>query len=154
MARPTKYTEKLAEKICERIASGETVRGIGRDPKMPDAATIFRWAALDHEGFHEQYARAREVQAENMFEEIVEIADGASDVIKSGAEKKSGAFAQVERNRVDTRKWYLSKVLPKKFGERNVHVTEDKDGNTMPIGGNQIEFASQNDKKDSKTDSK
>jgi terminase small subunit-like protein len=41
---------------------------------MPDMATVFRWLAR-HAEFRDQYARAREVQADYLAEEILEIAD-------------------------------------------------------------------------------
>ena len=151
VGRPTAFTPELGTLICEKIASGMSVRAIGRAPKMPDAATIFRWVLTNSE-FCEQYEKARAIQAENMFEEIVEISDGAEQVVKSGAEKKSSAYAQTQRLRVDSRKWYLSKVLPKKYGDRQTVTTEDKEGNTMPIGGNVITFAKQ-DGQDSQSDS-
>lgn len=137
--RPTDYTKELGEKICGLMCDGKSVRAIGKMKGMPDAATIFRWA-ITNEEFYEQYAKAREVQAEKMFEEIIDISDETHGIIKSGAEKKSGAYANGQRLRVDVRKWYLSKVLPKKFGDRQSVVTEDKDGNVLPISGNAITF--------------
>lgn len=128
MARPTKYNIKLGTKICERIAKGESVRKIVKDPKMPSSSMIFRWLLdEDKEMFREQYEQARNIQAELMFEELLDIADTDKDTNKA-------------RLRVDTRKWYLSKVLPKKFGERLTAVTEDQKGNTMPITGMQIKM--------------
>lgn len=119
VGRPSDYSAELAEAICRRIAEGESVRAIVKDEAMPAASTIFRWL-LDEtkKEFWEQYARARNIQAELMFEELLDIADETNGIIKKGAEKKSGAYAQSQRLRVDTRKWYLSKVLPKKFGEK------------------------------------
>ena len=107
MARPTIYTKELGEKICSQIAVGKSVRKMCKSPKMPSASTIFYWL-IDEEKkeFLEQYKKARNVEAELMFEELREIADNQEgDVMR-------------DRLRVDTRKWYLSKVLPKKFGEK------------------------------------
>lgn len=79
--RPTKFTKVLANKICERIAEGESVRTIVKDEDMPSASTIFRWLLDDDKKeFWEQYEKARNIQAELMFEELLEIADdGAND---------------------------------------------------------------------------
>lgn len=105
--RPTIFTEALAVAICKRIATGESVRSIVKDPKMPSSSTIFKWLLdKDKKEFAEQYEKARNEQAEMMFEELLEIADQKDkDVMRA-------------RLRVDTRKWYLSKVLPKKFGDK------------------------------------
>ena len=107
--RPTKYSKKIAIKICQRISSGESVRTICKDKKLPCAATVFFWLLDDDKKwFLEQYETARNTQAENMFEELNEIADLP--------DKKESTNRS--RLRVDTRKWYLSKVLPKKFGDK------------------------------------
>lgn len=126
IGRPTIYTDELATEICNRIALGESVRSIVRDAHMPSSSTIFRWL-LDEtkKPFWEQYEKARNIQAELMFEELLEIADdGSNDWIER--ENKDGStynviyheHVQRSRLRVDTRKWYLSKVLPKKFGDK------------------------------------
>lgn len=116
MARPSEYTPEIAQEICERIALGDSVRKIVKDNKMPSSSTIFRWLLdEDKKAFWEQYEKARNIQAELMFEELLEIADDEEkEVMRS-------------RLRVDTRKWYLSKVLPKKFGEKLDLTTKDKE---------------------------
>ena len=115
--RPTIYNEKLGIKICSRIAKGESLRSIVKDNKMPVSSTIFRWLLEeDKKKFKEQYKEARNVQAELMFEELLEIADENDDKETSNR----------SRLRVDTRKWYLSKVLPKKFGDK-LDLTSDNE---------------------------
>ena len=123
--RPTKFTKALALKICQRIALGESLRNVCRDEKMPVTSTVMLWALEDRGGFSEQYAKAREMQAENMFDEILDIADdGENDFYtrkaQSGEEYEVPDHEHINRSRlrVDTRKWYLSKVLPKKFGDK------------------------------------
>lgn len=126
MARPSTYTKELAEKICERIAQGESVRKICKDEEMPSSATIYSWLLdEDKKEFLEQYEYAKNVQAENMFEELLEIADdGTNDYTTREAndgtefEVPNTEHIQRSRLRVDTRKWYLSKVLPKKYGDK------------------------------------
>jgi hypothetical protein len=123
--RPSKYSKELGLQICRRIAEGESVRHIVKDEKMPAASTIFRWLLDDeHKEFWEQYEKSRNIQAELMFEEILDIADENHDDWLT-IEKKSGSYeipnkevVMRSRLRVDTRKWFLSKVLPKKFGDK------------------------------------
>lgn len=131
MARPSIYTKRLADNICKRISLGESLLSICREDGMPNVDTVHTWI-LDgkHKEFSDNYAKARAIQAELMFDEIVEIADKSDTVVKSGAEKKSSAYSQNQRLRVDTRKWYLSKVLPKKFGDK-LDVTSG--GKPVPI---------------------
>jgi hypothetical protein len=133
--RPTIFTKKLGYNICKRIAEGESVRAIVRDKEMPSASSIFRWLLdEDKKEFWEQYEKARNIQAELMFEELLEIADdGFNDWMER--ENSDGTTYEVlnhevvqrSRLRVDTRKWYLSKVLPKKFGDKTV-LTGPNDG--------------------------
>lgn len=91
--------------------------------------------------FREQYARARESQAEVMFDEILEIADDGSNdfmTVKKGNleyEMENKEVTNRSRLRVDSRKWYLSKVLPKKFGDKLDMTTNGKDLPTPIYGG-------------------
>lgn len=137
--RPSAYTEAIAQEVCQRLAEGESLRSICKDKHMPVPSTIYLWVIDDREGFSKQYARARAIQAENMFEEILDISDDNKDDWMTVGRK--GQEFQIEnkevtnrsRLRVDSRKWYLSKVLPKKFGDK-VDVTSDGkaiQGNTI-----------------------
>ncbi len=77
--RPSLYTDKLAAKLCRRLAEGETLRSVCRDKEMPDKATVLRWLGdktkIDFRG---QYAHARDMQADALFDEALEIADDVS----------------------------------------------------------------------------
>src|SRR5436853_6196862 len=72
--RPSDYTLETALEICARLADGQSLRAICRDEAMPDARTVFRWLEAN-ESFRQQYARAREAQADALADEIVDIAD-------------------------------------------------------------------------------
>jgi len=104
MGRTSEYTQETADSICEQIADGRSLRSICADVGMPDKATVFRWLAA-HETFRDQYARARESQADSLFDDILEIADTAED-------------AQLARLRVDARKWMAGKLKPKVYGDK------------------------------------
>jgi Bacteriophage Sf6, terminase small subunit-like len=64
--RPSIFSPELADRLCERLADGETLRAICRDEGMPDERTVRRWALDDLEGFSTQYARAREIGYQGM----------------------------------------------------------------------------------------
>ena len=111
VGRPTKYNSAVATEICIRMAAGESVRKICKDQDLPTFNTVMRWVhdknqVAYKDGFPEQYRAARESMAQNMFDELLEIADDDAHE------------TQRSRLRVDTRKWYLSKCLPKLFGDR------------------------------------
>lgn len=124
MARPTKYSADIADTICERLADGMSLRKICLDETMPDKATVCRWLAL-HDAFRDQYAYAREAQADGLVDETLDIADdGTNDYLtkknSDGSEYQAFDAEHVQRSklRVDTRKWMASKLAPKKYGEK------------------------------------
>jgi hypothetical protein len=121
--RPTIFSPELADRICERLADGESLRRICLDEDMPGKSTVMRWLAKFPE-FRDQYARAREVQADTLFDECLEIADDSSGDFTT-KETDSGPVQIVNHEhiarsklRVDTRKWMAGKLAPKKYGDR------------------------------------
>lgn len=139
--RPTKYTKALALDICERIAAGESLNSICREESYPHKVTIMRWLLSEssvYSGFRNQYALARQIQAEFLADDIFDITDDArndwmdrEDPENPGFTFNGEAVAR-SRLRVDTRKWYLSKVLPK---------FSDKDKEPAPAQAINITFS-------------
>ena len=120
VGRPTKFTPELAEQICELLAIGKPSREVCKEVGIADSA-LYRWLQQDVE-FQEQYARARERQADFYVNEIIEIADELQiDATYKGEEisldVSSSAVAR-NRLRVDSRKWIASKLAPKKYGDK------------------------------------
>lgn len=118
MAKST-YTVAIADRICQRIACGESLNKICKGKGMPDMATVLRWLGK-HENFCGKYARAREVQADTLADQILDIADeGINDTYTDddGNERTNHDVIARSRLRVDARKWYASKLAPKKYGE-------------------------------------
>src|SRR5690606_532057 len=76
--RPSDYSEALVDAICERIANGESLRSICSDDDMPSKTSVFNWLAK-HPEFLTKYARAREVQAEALADEMIDIADNGTN---------------------------------------------------------------------------
>ena len=79
------------------------------------------WLDGSRPEFSEQYARAREAQADKLAEEALQIADdGRSDtyVDGDGSVKTDTEVIQRSKLRVDTRKWLASKMAPKKYGDK------------------------------------
>ncbi len=127
MGRPSLYTDELAAEICGLIAEGNSLRSICRMDEMPEKTTVFRLLAK-HEEFRNQYACAREAQADAMAEEILEIADdGSNDTyeIEEGVSVTNHDVIARSRLRVDARKWLASKMAPKKYGDKIAHTGPD-----------------------------
>lgn len=119
------FDQAIADRICERLAEGESLRAVCRDEGFPAMATVFRWLADDaYLPFREQYARAREAQAHNLADEIIDIANtpllGVETKVKDdgGRETTEGDMLGHRKLQIDARKWYLSKVLPKVYGDK------------------------------------
>jgi hypothetical protein len=110
IGRPTIYNQKLVDTILSRIANGESLRTVCSDKDMPHISTVIQWK-LDKPEFSAQYEEAKKSQAQHLFDQLIEIADTGVDVSR-------------DRLRVDTRKWYLSKVLPKVYGDK-LDLTSD-----------------------------
>jgi hypothetical protein len=125
IGRPTAYTPEIAAAICERMANGESLRSICREEGMPAESTVRLWHVEDREGFSAQYTKAREAQMDALAEDILDIADDVSLDWKktaNGAEVVDSEVVARSRLRVDTRKWLMSKIAPKRFGDRVVHA--------------------------------
>lgn len=92
---------------------------------MPAVSTVFMWIAA-HPSFSNQYARAREAQADALFEDILEIADDArNDWMERNGEDDAGWIANGEhlqrsRLRIDARKWMAGKLRPKVYGDKSM----------------------------------
>ena len=100
---------------------------------MPGLSTVFQWLSARPE-FAEHYARAREVQLEHMAAEILEISDdGRNDYVEDedGREVVNTDHIQRSKLRVDTRKWLLSKLKPKVYGDAQTLKHADADGNKI-----------------------
>jgi len=128
--RPSGFTQELAETICERLALGESLRSICRDEKMPSQSMVFRWLA-SNEQFRVQYAHAREAQADSWADDIIEISDdGQNDTYTDGDgnERTNQDVIARSRLRVDTRKWLMARMAPKKYGDKITQEVTGADG--------------------------
>ncbi len=140
VGRPTDYTQELADKLCAEIAMGYSVRTICSKEGMPAVTTFFRWIK-EKPDFRLQYAYATEERTEAMSEDILDIADdGSNDLmtIQKGNteyEIENKEVTNRSRLRVDTRKWLMSKMKPKKYGDKIDHTTNGKDLPSPIYGG-------------------
>lgn len=137
MGNKTLYTAKIADAILARLAAGETLKAICRDEDLPAEATVRLWAMDDREGFAARYARARELGAYAMADEVLEIASG-----QAGA-----GDVQRDKLHVDTLRWTLSKVVPRVFGDKlDVTTQGERMGYVIPAppeAASAVEWATQ-----------
>lgn len=141
MARPIFWTpekkNEIISEILDRISEGESVRFILKDEDKPSFKTFLEWVEED-EQLRKQYARAMEIRADAIFEEMFDIADdGTNDyyTVDLGDDltttKLDAEHIQRSKLRIDTRKWALSKMQPKKYGDK-IDVTTDGEKITQP----------------------
>jgi hypothetical protein len=138
MGRPSLYTEELANEICVRLGLGESLRKICLDERMPCLASVMGWLSRKPD-FLEQYTRAREIQAETQFDELIDIVDQPPEL--SYVTDKNGELVEVKfdssyvqwmKLRVDTRKWTAARMAPKKYAE---YKQPEEKVDTMVIDG-------------------
>lgn len=140
--RPSDYTPEIDAKICALIASGKSLREICRADEMPHRDTVYNWMG-QNKAFSDRYARAVEDRFDILAEEILTIADddegdyGFKEVKDGDGESAKPCILPDNINRarlrVDARKWILSKLVPKKFGDFTRNEVSGPDGTPFVI---------------------
>jgi len=130
--RPSIFTAELGLKICKALLKHGSLREALRKEKgLPQSSTIHEWRFDGkHKEFAEQYDLAKRATIEEMGEEIIEISDEAPTIVSTvfGSNERESQYeftdaAGISRNklRVDTRKFLLSKIVPKVYGDKIQH---------------------------------
>lgn len=124
LGRPSEYTVKIGDAICEQLTAGKSLRSICSKRGMPDRNTVVRWLSrADLADFRRQYATARDIGLDSLADELLHVASTP----KKGSTKKSGPngveitegdMVAHRRLHVDSLKWYLSKMAPRRYGDR------------------------------------
>lgn len=123
MAYSEKQIETIFNEIIEKISNGESLTSILKNDNMPCFTTFYKWIEDNKENL-ERYARACEVRSDIIFDEMIQISDTPVEGVMietddSGRTKeKKGDMLGHRRLQIDTRKWILSKMNPKKYGEK------------------------------------
>ena len=127
MSRPIKWTvekkEIAVKEILLEIMKGRSLTAILKTEErgnLPSKVTFFEWLKEDEE-LTNQNARATEVRADIIFDDILSIADENTNdtyINDNGIEVVNNDVIQRSRLRIDSRKWVLSKLNPKKYGDK------------------------------------
>lgn len=115
----SKFSPELFDRICARMAEGESLRAICRSHGMPNKTTVLGWLDRD-EKLAAQYADAQRLRAEHYFDEIIDIADSKSDPQKT-------------RVQIDARKWVLARMNPKKYGDKFTQELTGEGGGAVVV---------------------
>jgi hypothetical protein len=127
----SKCSPELGEEICARISGGESLAAVGRDPQMPTAATILRWAR-EFPDFGDRYTLARSQMADWLFDEAREVSLEATP-----------STVWVGRLRFDTIRWMTARMAPKKYCERLVidaEIAERRAEGNKPLTIRMVDF--------------
>jgi hypothetical protein len=125
---PTAYTSERAEAVLAGISEGKSLRKICDELSL-HAPDVRRWVVENKESFGEHYARARDLQFDVWADEIKELSDQCRVGVKVTRTKdKKGNVVGVEeveadmlertRQQIDSRKWLLSKLHHKRYGDK------------------------------------
>lgn len=120
--------KELANQVIDLMTEGHSTRTACKMVGLP-MGTFLRWCDNDA-ALADQYARARAILIEHMAEDTLDIADEAVGTTDNGS-TDSGAVAK-QRLQVETRKWLLSKLAPKKYGDKIEHDLKSSDGSMTP----------------------
>lgn len=107
MPRPLDYRQDIADEICDLLKQGKSLSKICASDAYPDRHIVFKWLA-DNENFQRSYYYAREAYSEARFDDMENIIDEADTPDK----------IQQARLKIDTMKWMLGKMKPKKYGDK------------------------------------
>ena len=116
----SKPDQKIMDALIEHVSEGKTIRAFCRQEGMPCYGTIYSWRLKD-EKFAERLARARDIGADAIAEEILEIIDTepefAEKASKAGiSRQRDAAFVQWRKNQGEMRLKLLAVWFPQKFG--------------------------------------
>lgn len=132
MADTTHYSDEIADKILSRMSEGESLRAICSAAEMPNRGSVLRWVRDDHEGFQKRYSAAIDLRAQCMEEDMLEKANGAL-ALATGAPGTGEASARVQavKLEVDTLKWTLARMAPKRYGDKITQEITGPDGGPL-----------------------
>lgn len=109
-------------RVLERISAGEgTLRALKAEGISDGGRFYARLNANENDSY--SYARAKSCALDRLAAEILELQDEPVRMVSPGGEapgdpKGDTAWVQHQRNRVEARKWLLSKLAPRVYGDK------------------------------------
>jgi hypothetical protein len=135
----SKYTQEIADEICERISEGEPLREICRDDHTPSWRAVYDWIN-NNKDFASRIARARELGFDAIAEECLNISDNQEEGVKTvtdhnGTKVETADMIAHRKLKIETRLKLLSKWNPKKYGDKmDVTTDGEKINNVINLG--------------------
>jgi hypothetical protein len=129
--KPVRDKAAICKEVLQGMRDGLSAFKACQKAGVPQS-TFNDWVNGD-KNLSVEYAHAREDLIERIANEVMELAD--SEVPETGDGKKDWQAIQKHKLQVDTRKWLLSKLAPKKYGEK-LELSGDPDN---PVAIQKIE---------------
>ncbi len=133
MGRPIEWKDSEKQKAIEiifiQMSQGKSLRQILKNnEELPSRKLFYEWVAKD-KTLSDHYAKVMELRSDILFDEILEIADDTTNdsIYTETGEKINSEWINRSRLRVDARKWILSKMNPKKYGDKTDITTNGKE---------------------------
>lgn len=138
------YTElekkEVIDLIIDLIEEGGSIRSILKRPDTVGTKTFYKWLEASEE-LQERYKNATKKRADNIFEEMLEIADKQSadmELNDRGEHVINHNVINRSRLQIDTRKWMLGKLNPTKYGDKLDVTSAGEKLQAVPIVGMKI----------------
>lgn len=153
-AQPKYDRAAVGEYLCSELKKGRSLESVCKDPGMPAANTVLDWVEEDPKGLGEQYAHARKIGYALLADEIIRLSDKTHEWVTVQEldpdgkplldDKGEPRLKQVlmplsadviahKRLQIDTRKWMLSKMLPKVYGDKITNEHTGADGGPITM---------------------
>ena len=135
------YRKDIADEICAELSDGVSLRTVLKNRNnSPSAKTWFRWMRENDE-LRKSYQLAKEEAADAMAEDILVISDDSTNDWMDREYGKGNVVRvtdpealQRSKLRVDTRKFLMAKMKPKRYGDK-LDITSDNKQLPTPIFG-------------------
>lgn len=135
---PIPYSQEVAAEICVRVATSSLgmerivselrenppIGADGQPLKVPSFRVAFNWLSSNTD-FQQAYARAKELQADYLAEETLELADNATGDAILAYDKAGNPYAKMDGNSVrraelmvKARQWAASKLNARRYGDK------------------------------------
>jgi hypothetical protein len=121
VGRPTKYSEALADRICEAMINGHDLMSICARPGFPDRVTVYRWMWSNPE-FATRIDKVREALGDHAAYQIGQIAANCTN-----------ETAAADRVRLAALQWRASKLSPRRYSDRKVNEVVGANGGAIAI---------------------
>jgi hypothetical protein len=116
MAYSQQQIDDTFDDILREIEQGNSLISILRRKEFPSTATFYQWLEAD-EIKAKRYARACEIRADVIFEDIIDIADHTAE---DHTPFTGANVVQRDKLKIDARKWIVAKLHPKKYADRSI----------------------------------